>query len=111
MKFEEKIKDLSKLNFFEISNATFSDLCEHNKEFKRLRKESRNIIEKYPKVNAVCCEKEFRKLSNREIKALIKYLKLKSEEDMIYEQELFLSGMKTAYIFFKQIDILKENFK
>ena len=64
------------------------------------------ILDKYPNVRKVLHDKEVNILSIDEIKALIEVLDIEDSNRMITEKEIFFSGGKEAYSYFKKTGII-----
>ena len=102
------------MNFYEIYKDDFENYLgrltfvpENNKEeYEKNSKKISSILDKYPNVRKVLHDKEANILSIDEIKALIEILDIEDSNRMITEKEIFFSGGKEAYSYFKKTGII-----
>ena len=102
------------MNFYEIYKDDFEKYLgkltfvpENNKEeYEKNSKKISSILDKYPNVRKVLHDKEANILSIDEIKALIEILDIEDSNRMITEKEIFFSGGKEAYSYFKKTGII-----
>ncbi len=104
---EENLFDLECINYMEYISDIYVKLTKNNDRVISYLNEIKDIYCKYPKLEKLFDDEEVDGLNREECRAFIEVSAIKREIEIINEREIFFAGGKEAYIYFKNIGVIK----
>ena len=86
-----------------------SDLINRNQDYKKLKEQFNNIMNKYPNLQLILEENREMILDEAECKMLQKLVAIYMDICDLEEKEIFLLGGREMYFYLKDVGIIKNN--
>ncbi len=95
-------------SFGEVKSDILVNLLKEDKKYQDFFMEKEKILDAYPKLRNVIENEELVALSKEEVKGILKIQRLWLDVKGIQDEEIFLKGIKTGYLIFKKIGLIKD---
>ncbi len=92
--------------FGNLFDEVFCELEQNNQEYQVKQKKKNDLLKQFPNLEDVIEMKKTMSLSKEEVEALIKYLDIKMDLEIIKEVAIMYRGMKEEYMLLKNMGIL-----
>lgn len=104
---EENLFDCNGVDFSDLMSDVYMSLSNENEEFIMLKNNLEEIFNRCNRVEKILEGEVVEELNQEELKLLSSAIKINHDLDRIYEKQIFFTGGKEAYTYFKNIGILK----
>lgn len=101
------MKELDDLDIFEYIDTAKVNLREEDSVYKDQLRQISKLKENCPKISSLLEENEIAEITKEECEILHEILLLYNETSEKEEQKIFLCGCKQAYLYFKNVGIIK----
>lgn len=105
---ETRLFDINSIELNELFNSVRMKLKNKNDDYKKLKKQYHDIMDRFPNLQLIFEDDEVFELNKEECKMLQKIIQLGLKIDELEEYSIFFLGGKEAYFYFKKMGILKE---
>ena len=105
---EMKLYDIDSGELGELIDSKRAELKNKNEEYKKLKLEVEELLEKYPNIKAIIENEDVEFLSADDCKTLQKLINLNIRMAMYEDREIFFLGARENYFYFKNLNLIKE---
>lgn len=105
---EIKLYDMNSIEFNELIDTARIELKKYNAEYKKLKNEVNEIMEKYPNLQLIFEDDRVMTLNKEECKKLQKLASLYLQISEYEDRKIFFLGARENYFYFKNLGIIKE---
>lgn len=105
---ETRLFDINSTDFNELLDNTRMELKNKNEDYKKLKKQYCDIMDRFPNLQLIFEDDEIFELNEQECKMLQKLIHLGLKISELEEYSIFFLGGRETYFYFKSMGILKE---
>lgn len=105
---EDRLYDIGSIELTDLIEQRRMSLNEKNEDYKKLYKQYKDIMDKYPKLQLVLEKSREMILDETECKMLQKLANVYIEMTMYEEREIFFLGAKENYFYMQNLGLIKK---